>query len=98
MAKVIRTLAAENGMDMGNICSFRTQNYIGIWNGTSERFILIPYEDVAFCPIMLSEWVSKGDSLQALDDAVYEKTEEHIEEVFNSCKFNFTLDVPVKEE
>ena len=91
MAKVIRILAAENGMYMRDICSFRTKNYIGIWNGTSKRFVLIPYEDVEFCPITISELVSKGDSLQELDDEVYEKTEEHIEEVFDSCKYRFEL-------
>ena len=91
MAKVIRTLAAENGMDMGNICSFRTKNYVGIWNGNSDCFMVIAREDFEFCPIRISDLVSKGDSLQALDDAVYEKTEEHIEEVFDSCKYRLVL-------
>lgn len=82
MAKVITTIAAEDGMDFWDICSFKTENYIGLYNNTDTSFTLIRKSYGTFAPTYLRHC----DSLQELDDMVYDECKEHIKEVFEySC-------------
>ena len=88
MSKVIRILGNEDGFDFGNICSFITESYIGLWDYNEGCYFLVSKEDIKFCPIHLSESIS---SLDELDDAVYDKCDEHIEEVFDHCNYKIQL-------
>lgn len=88
MAKVIRALTNEDGIELDEIIFFETENYIGIWNYSNGEFMVVDKEDREFSPYNISNF----DSLQELDDEVYNKTEEHIIEVFDHrCTYNLSL-------
>lgn len=87
MAKVITTIAAENGMDFESILSFKTDSYIGIWDDRSNCFLVVAESDLLFAPIYLEPC----ESLQELDDMVFEECDEHILYVFDSGAYKFSL-------
>lgn len=88
MAKVITTIAAEDGMDFENICSFKTENYIGLWNYVEDCYTLIEKNEIEFYPHNLS----KCTNLKELDDAVFDRCDEHITDVFDHCTYTIELD------
>ena len=92
MAKVVITIAAENGMDFQDIMSFKTDNYIGIWDSAKGEFALLRQYSAYFEPCYL-KYV---DSLGRLDDLVFEECEEHITEVFDRSDYALTLDCEVR--
>jgi hypothetical protein len=92
MAKVIKTIAAENGMDFQDIMSFKTDNYIGIYDNAKGEFALMYKSGTYFEPTYL-KYVS---SLGKLDDLVFEECEEHITEVFDRSDYVLTLDCEVR--
>ncbi len=86
MAKVITTITAE-GIEFDEICSFETENYVGIWCGSLFAYVLMPKEDGEFeCSIL-----PVCSNLKELDNAVYNWCEEHIEEVYESSTYEFVL-------
>ena len=87
MAKVITTLTAEGGLEYHMICSFRTESYIGFWDGSSNQYVLFTADDNFLNIVQLGN----PDSLKALDDKVYEHVEEHIEEVFARSEYKINL-------
>ena len=88
MAKVILTIAPEDGMYFGDILSFKTDNYIGIYNNVREHFMLIRASDKYFEPYFIDE---EFDSLQELDDMVFEKCDEHITDVYDTARYEISL-------
>jgi hypothetical protein len=88
MAKVITTIASEDGMDFEEIMSFKTENYIGIWDAASERFALLLKSGIYFEPYHLDTC----DDLRELDDQVFNRCEEHIIEVFDQSCYSIVLD------
>lgn len=89
MAKVIMTIAPEDGMCFEDIFSFKTENYVGIWDTPCDKFMLIRKSSRYFEPWYLE---GKYESLRELDDDVFELCEEHITEVFNRADYTITLD------
>ena len=87
MAKVVLTIAADDGMCFEQIMSFKTENHIGIWNCVEECFVLMKQHDIWFEPWLLG----KSNDLQELDDIVFEKCDEHITEVFDSSTYEIKL-------
>ena len=87
MAKVVLTIAADDGMSFEQIMSFKTENHIGIWNGIEECFVLIKKRDIWFEPWLLD----KCNDLQELDNIVFEKCDEHITEVFDNSIYEIKL-------
>ena len=88
MAKVITTIAADNGMDYGEILSFETKHYIGLWNYDADVFVMIEKSSTEFYPRNLEYC----ETLQELDDMVFAKVDEHILEVFDNCSYVIRLD------
>ena len=89
MAKVIMTIAPEDGMAFENILSFQTENYIGLWDSVANQFVLMNKSGVNFEPFYLNDIY---EDLKELDDAVYMECEEHITEVFDRSDYTITLD------
>lgn len=88
MAKVITTIAAENGMDFVDIMSFKTTNYTGIYASNEDAFVLLANSGTYFEPLILE----CCDNLKELDDIVFAKCEEHIVEVFDESNYTIELD------
>lgn len=88
MIKLVRSLVPENGMDFGSILSFETKNYIGMWNYQEDRYVLIAKND---CELRLYH-LSNCDTLDKLDDLVYQKCEERIIGVSDVCNYTISLD------
>lgn len=88
MSKIIRILGNEDNIDFNEITSFTTERYVGLWDYESNDYFLVAKEDIEFHPTYLSIPIN---SLDELDDAVYEKCEEHIDEVFDYCNYKITL-------
>ena len=87
MVKLIRTLAPENGMHFEEICSFRTMNYIGIWNHAEDKFALVEKSGVQFDLVHLPIC----ENLDELDSSVYEVCAEHIISVSDRSAFEIAL-------
>lgn len=90
MAKVIKTLVADDGTDFTYIKSFKTENYIGLYDSAIDNFVIIKSEDDYF---EIHRIDCELYSLEELDDVVYEICDEHIEEVFDERKYRLTLEV-----
>lgn len=88
MVKLIRTLAPENGMDLGNVLSFETENYIGLWNYNNDSFVLIRKSEIEFHPVNLPRFI---ETFGELDDVVYEECDEHIIGVSDRSDYRITL-------
>ena len=88
MAKVITTIVADDGMNFDYIMSFKTENYIGIWDNVGEQFVLLDKSGVYFELRPLKDC----ENLKELDDAVYAEVKEHITEVFDRSDYTIELD------
>lgn len=88
MYKLIRKLMPENDMMFRDICSFETDNYIGIWNHYSDSYVLFAKED---CELYLRE-LRNCENLDELYEEVYNITEEYITGVSDDSNYTFTLD------
>lgn len=87
MVKLIRTLTPENGMKFHNICSFETENCVGIYNYAEDRFVIMNQSDYGLHLITLPAC----DTLDELDNAVYEACEERIIGVSESSTYEFII-------
>lgn len=88
MAKVIKTIAPENGMDYSDIVCFRTENYIGFWEDGYGKFVVLSRTSSYFNIHWIDEYPK---NLAALDDAVMEEINEHITEVFDKQNYSIAL-------
>lgn len=93
MAKVIMTIAADDGMSVDEIMSFKTENYIGIWYPECADFFVMAKSDIEFNPITLGYVYGIYSDLREFDDKVFEKCGEHILEVFDKTNYTLTLEV-----
>ena len=91
MAKVRRTIVAENGMSYDNIIAFKTPSYVGMWDQMSQRFAVIETKCSEFFVEFID--IDVADTLEKLDDKVYEITNENILEVFDYVKYRLELEV-----
>lgn len=87
MIKLKRILAPADGTDFDNICSFTTETYVGIWNHCTESFMMFAKEDSEFNCVDLG----RPETLDELDDAVYEECKEHIDAVSALSNYEFKL-------
>lgn len=87
MIEVKRVLAPVNGVDFNDICSFTTETCIGIYDHTCEKWLLVDRESIEFSSI----YIKNTDTLEELDDAVYDAIEERIEGVSTSSAYSFAL-------
>lgn len=71
--------------------SFKTENYIGIWDGVKEDFMLIRKSDMHFEPWYLHQEGKEYDNLASLDKAVCDLCDEHIAEVFDTSEYTIVL-------
>lgn len=89
MVGLVRTLAPANGMNFDDICSFTTEHYVGIWNHCEDAFAIMAKDD---CEFNLEHLPSYIETLDALDDIVYNKVEEHIISVSDNSNYTFKLE------
>ena len=85
MIRLVRSLALENGQDFEEVCSFVTDDFIGLYDHNSDCFVMMAKSDCAFNLTALPHC----NSLDELDDAVYEECGEHIIGV--SCDSNYKI-------
>lgn len=80
--KVKFTLVAD-GVDFEDVCYFRTESFVGIYNIDIENFIVIPRH----APITEVIVIDMADTLEELDKEVYDVLGEHIEDVADEAEF-----------
>lgn len=80
--KVKFTLVAD-GVDFEDVCYFRTESFVGIYNGDTDNYIVLPRHD----PIMEVIVIDQADTLEELDQKVYDELDEHIEDVADYAEF-----------
>ena len=85
MIRLVRSLALENGQDFEEVFSFVTDEFIGIYDGNSNRFVMMAKSDCAFNLTVLPHCTC----LDELDEAVYEECGEHIIGV--SCESRYKM-------
>ena len=85
MIRLVRSLALENGQDFEEVYSFVTDDFIGLYDNNSDRFVFMAKSDCAFNLTVLP----RCNSLDELDDVVYEECGEHIIGV--SCDSNYKI-------
>lgn len=92
MAKIIKTIAIENGMGVDDINSFETENYIGIYDDSHNDFIILSKESGGGFGIdFLGYRYGEFSNFEEFDNAVFKICEEHILEVFKSNSYAITL-------
>lgn len=89
MVNVVRTIRPENNMDISDIGSFETENYIGIYHYATEKFALILKAYTMFKVFFLEE--KNFNDLEELNHAVYDLTSENIERVSDSTAYEFKI-------
>ena len=85
MIELKRTLAPVDNTPFDEICSFETDNYIGIYvNNFPEvyesGYIVMPKSDIEYS----IDFIKTPNNLEELDSIVYDKVDEHIDCVSTS--------------
>ena len=85
MIELKRVIAPADGTPFDEICSFETDNYIGIYvNNFPEiresGYILMPKNDIEYS----IDFIKTPNNLEELDSIVYDKVDEHIDCVSTS--------------
>ena len=85
MIELKRTLAPVDNTSFDEICSFETNNYIGIYvNNFPEvyesGYIVMPKSDIEYS----IDFIKTPNNLEELDSIVYDKVDEHIDCVSTS--------------
>lgn len=95
MIELKRILAPVDDTPFDEICSFETENYIGIFVDTSPAtftsgYVIMPKSDSEFS----FAFVDEANTLEQLDEIVFRKVDEHITAVSTSrC-----LDIKINED
>lgn len=87
MIKLIRTLTPANGMKFHDICSFETENYVGMYNHETDRFVVMNQRDYELHLATLPECAT----LDELDNAVYEACGERIIGVSENSNYELII-------
>ena len=69
------------------MCSFCTDNWIGIWNHNGGRYVMFQKEECEFFMITLP----KCDNYIELAKAVYDNVNEFVTDIWEDSKYKFTL-------
>ena len=88
MINVITTIAPENDLPFDYIQSFKTDNYVGMYDYQSCEYIMMCDRDVQ---LYLKHLGDGFESLAELDAAVYNEVEEHIVSVSESSEYQFKI-------
>lgn len=80
MIKLRRVLAPVDDTPFDEICSFKTENYIGIYVGNFPEvheagYIIMPENDIEYS----IDFIKTPNNLEELDGIVYDKVDEHID-------------------
>lgn len=86
MIALKRVLAPVDDTKFNDICSFDTENYIGIWTD-QHGFVVMTKDDIEF----QFSIIGQGDSLEDLDSMVYNECEEHINSVSTSRHISVSI-------
>lgn len=96
MIELKRVIAPVDDTPFDEICSFETENYIGIFvdyinildSFATPKFLIMPKNTIEFS----IEFIEIPDSLDKLDNSVYDKTDEHIIGVSTSRSLEIKID------
>lgn len=88
MIEVKRVIAAADGTAFQDINSFTTENYIGIFTQHADKDVFAVFPRDGEFEMLL---ISCPDSLQALDDQLFDLLEEHIEKVSTSSNIEIKI-------
>lgn len=92
MTKLITTIVPENNMPFSDVTAFETDSYQGFYNKCDNGFVLIPKGGIKgrfdeFSCYSLGCY----DTLAELDEAVYDYSNEHIEEVYGEINYRIEI-------
>ena len=93
MIELKRVIAPADDTPFDEICSFETENYVGIYVDCLPRlyipcFLIVPKSDLEFS----IEYIEIPDNLEQLDNKVFEITGEHIIGVSTSRSLVIKID------
>ena len=96
MIELKRIIAPVDDTPFDEICSFETENYVGIFvdyisildSFADPKFLIMPKNTIEFS----IEFIEIPDSLEKLDNSVYDKTDEHIIGVSTSRSLEIKID------
>ena len=94
MIELKRTLAPVDGTPFDEICSFETDNYIGIYVGNfpevyESGYIVMPKSDIEYS----IDFIKTPTNLEELDGIVYDNVDEHI----NCVSTSRCLEIKINE-
>lgn len=95
MIELKRILAPVDDTSFDEICSFETENYIGVFIDTfpvafTSGYVIMPKNDIEFSFVFIDE----ANTLEQLDEIVFRKVDEHITAVSTSG----SLDIKINED
>ena len=87
MYEVVRKLSTIEYVPFDEILSFKTTNYIGIFNHEEYQWILFEIANNE----LYAYYLHNVSTLDELDDIVYKCCQEHIESVSTSGAYTFNI-------
>ena len=85
MIELVHTIAPKEPLDVIDVCSFLTENYVGLWDCDNNQYVLMPKEGGTF----YQSFILECKTYDELDQEVFEKIKEHV--LFVSAKSNFSV-------
>lgn len=88
MIELVHILAPKEPLDISEVSSFFTKNYVGIWDCRNNQYALMPKENGAFYLYLIPHC----ETYNELDQKVFDKIEEHILYVSEGSDYSIMLE------
>lgn len=88
MERVIRKLTTENDMDITDVSSFETEDYVGIWDEIDDKYGLLRKSGF----LLSLQYICNPENIEKLDEAVHELCNQHILNVGRREKYSIKFE------
>lgn len=88
MERVIRKLTTKNDMDITEVSSFETEDYVGIWDEIDDKYVLLRKSGF----LLSEQYIDSPENIEKLDEAVHGLCNQHILNVDRHEKYSIKFE------
>lgn len=88
MERVIRKLTTENDMDITEVSSFETEDYVGIWDEIDDKYVLLRKSGF----LLSVQYIDSPENIEKLDETVHGLCNQHILNVGRHEKYSIKFE------
>ncbi len=88
MERVIRKLTTENDMDITEVSSFETEDYVGIWDEIDDKYVLLRKSGF----LLSVQYIDSPENIEKLDETVHGLCNQHILNVCRHEKYSIKFE------